>query len=68
MNADNAFYSSFEEILKQGLSKTKIAIEDVIDGDILQITKSGGIWYKIESAEELRREIKEVDYIDVWRL
>ena len=64
MRPTNLFDSSFEEIQSRGYKKITGKLED---GDLLQMSKDGKLWCKISGANLLRKELKLVGLVELWR-
>ena len=67
MRPDNLFDSSFQQILKEGYQKIKVPPKDLRDSDLLQMSKCGTLWCKIDNAKYLRSGLKGVESVEIWR-
>jgi hypothetical protein len=67
MRPDNLFDSTLENIVKQGYTKQKTETKNLRDGDLLQMSKDGELWCKIDNAKHLRSQIKSVELVEIWR-
>jgi hypothetical protein len=68
MRPDNLFDFTFEKIAAQGFKRQKVETKNLRDGDLLQMSKDGELWCKIDNAKYLRSQIKGVESLEIWRL
>ena len=67
MRPNNLFDSTFEQIHVKGYEKQQVAAKDLLDGDLLQMSKDGLLWCKIDNAKYLRANLKGVELVEIWR-